>query len=238
MNCPVCNALLAPHTHGGQTIDVCPKCEGIWFDADKLVPVAIELVFNGTIPDQPAQDAFNVHPKLRNEDEPPRPCPKCGISTQVFNYSYDSNIFLNRCPTCHGIWADKGELQRVAQYLRGNPAVNRYAETLFESVIKEREPTRASRLLRSRVLSGTMAIIYLVISGVTGDLAAFVKTAMFLILPIACIWYADAIGGYTGLMSFPRPAITQQTPGFAIALGGWILLLMPIVAVVIFAISR
>jgi Zn-finger nucleic acid-binding protein len=34
--CPVCQVALVPQTHLGITIDVCPTCAGIWFDADEL----------------------------------------------------------------------------------------------------------------------------------------------------------------------------------------------------------
>ncbi len=129
-------------------------------------------------------------------------------------------------------------MQRIAQHLKGNPAVNRYAQSLVEALVKERESSRAARVLRSRHLSGTVAIIYLVATGMAGDPATLMKVAMFLILPVSCIWFADAIGGNTGLMSFPRPAITRPTPGFAIAFAGWILLLMPLVVEVIVAMSR
>jgi len=35
-----------------------------------------------------------------------------------FNYAYDSNIFLDRCPDCGGIWADAGEMLQVARHLK------------------------------------------------------------------------------------------------------------------------
>jgi Zn-finger nucleic acid-binding protein len=237
MICPVCKSALRPFAHGGQTIDVCPECAGIWFDADEIGPVVGELVSQGVVPDQPARDAFNVHPKARRDDEPNRLCPRCGVLTQTLNYAYDSNVILNKCPSCRGLWADKGEVQRIAQYLKGNPAVNRYAQSLAEAVVKERAPTWLSRLLRSRLLSGAVALLYLIVAGANGDVASFARVAMWLVLPVACIWYADAMGGYTGLVSLARPAISRPAPGFAIALAGWILLLAPIVACVFAALT-
>ena len=209
----------------------------MWFDPDEIGLVAAELIAEGIVPDEPARDAFNVHPRPRNDAEPSRLCPRCGVWTQLFNYAYDSNVFLNKCPTCHGLWADKADMQRIAQYLKGNPAVNRYAESLVGAVVKEREPSRLSRLLRSRTLSGSVALIYLLAAGVSGKTDILMRVAIFLILPVSSIWFSDAIGGYTGVMSFPHAAITRKTPGFAIAVAGWILLLMPLLAGVIVAVS-
>ena len=238
MNCSVCNVALRPCSYCGQTIDACPKCGVMWLDPAEVGPLADELVSEGVVPDEPAQDAFNAHPRPISDADVSRLCPKCGVLTQLFNYAYDSNVFLNKCPTCHGLWVGKADMLRIAQYLKGNPAVNRYAQSLVDAVGKEREPSWASQFLRSRTLSGGVALVYLVAAGVAGKPAVFMKVAIFLILPVSCIWFADAIGGYSGLMSFPRPAITRKTPGFAIAIAGWILLLMPLVVSVIMTMSR
>ena len=55
--------------------------------------------------------------------------------------------------------------------------------------------------------------------------AAF-KVGVFLILPLACIWFADAMGGHTGpTTSIP---ITAPTPGIIVLILGWLLLLLPV----------
>ena len=54
------------------------------------------------------------------------------------------------------------------------------------------------------------------------------QLALFLILPLGCIWFSDAMGGYTG-MGMGSGAITSPTPGFLIAFVGWLLLLLPII---------
>ena len=51
---------------------------------------------------------------------------------------------------------------------------------------------------------------------------------VFLVLPLACIWFSDEIGGYTGML--PGPGINKRTPGSLVKLGGWVLLLLPAVA--------
>src|SRR2546423_14421163 len=50
---------------------------------------------------------------------------------------------------------------------------------------------------------------------------------MFVILPLACIWFSEPIGGYV----WPnwRGAITIPTRAVFVCIGGWLLLLLPLV---------
>lgn len=235
MKCPACQADLSPYSHGGQTIEACPECQGVWFDPEELSIVAKEMIQEGVVADQNAKDAYFVKRTETDGDQSTKLCPRCNVPTSVFNYSYDSNVFLNRCPTCDGLWADAGELVRVAKYLKGNPAVNRYAETLAKDLATRREESTISRLLKSRLLSGMVALLYLGGSIVAGDPETIWKVAMFLILPLACIWFSDAMGGYKGFNFATRPAITRRTPGIFVAFGGWLVLLCPLVLALIHA---
>jgi hypothetical protein len=80
----------------------------------------------------------------------------------------------------------------------------------------------------NRILSGLLAVIY-IITGLAGGGAegAFV-TFGFVILPLACIWFGDAMGGYTGLTT--SMAITSPSPGLMVCIAGWVFLLAPIIA--------
>ena len=48
-------------------------------------------------------------------------CPDCRKPLREFNYAYDSNIFLDRCDTCQGIWMDKNEIMQIAQHIQYDP---------------------------------------------------------------------------------------------------------------------
>jgi hypothetical protein len=82
--------------------------------------------------------------------------------------------------------------------------------------------------MKSGFLSGIIALIYLVGAHLTTDGETTFKVAMFLILPLSCIWFRDAMGGYTGV-GMGRGAITSTTPGCIVAFGGWLLLLLPVI---------
>jgi|APCry1669189241_1035207.scaffolds.fasta_scaffold210764_2 hypothetical protein len=79
----------------------------------------------------------------------------------------------------------------------------------------------------NRILSLLVAAFYIVtaywLKG--GEVAC--KALIFILFPTACIWFSDAVGGYTGNMgSMP---ITQSSPGIFVRLLGWVLLLLPVI---------
>jgi hypothetical protein len=90
----------------------------------------------------------------------------------------------------------------------------------------------AGRLLRSRLFSGIVAIAsLLVVVLATGSLESVFSLFLFLLLPMVCIWFPDAMGNLTGIsLGLARPMITHTTPGDFVAIAGWLLLLSPVVA--------
>ncbi|MGQ9663575.1 MAG: hypothetical protein ACUVWX_14785 [Kiritimatiellia bacterium] len=89
--------------------------------------------------------------------------------------------------------------------------------------------------MKSRILSGIIALAYLVGAYFAADAQTMWKVGLFLILPLACIWFSDAMGGYTGV-GMGRGAITTTTPGCFVAFTGWFLLFLPAVVATIMAV--
>lgn len=79
---------------------------------------------------------------------------------------------------------------------------------------------------KNRILSGFVAVVYVIVAIALGGGEAAFKLGAFLVLPLACIWFADAMGGYTGPTM--GAAITTPTPGLIVLILGWFLLLLPI----------
>ena len=196
------------------------------------------MIHKNVVQDQGAAAALQSRSQPADGKKLKKFCPRCGILTEMFNYCYDSNIFLDKCPSCHGLWADKGELERVAQHLKGNPVVNKYMESMASELRKTGKQSVVSRLLQSRLLSGIVALLYLGAAIFLGNSQIIFRMVVFLILPLACIWFSDTMGGYRGFLLFPRPAITKRTPGFFVALVGWMLLLTPLAIVIVSYITR
>jgi hypothetical protein len=88
----------------------------------------------------------------------------------------------------------------------------------------------------NRTLSGLIALIYLIWAFFAGGPETGLKVLAFLILPLACIWFADAMGKYTGRLPISAGGINQQTPGCLVCIGGWLLLLLPLFVGIVFLI--
>lgn len=82
--------------------------------------------------------------------------------------------------------------------------------------------------MTSRMLSGIVALAYLITAFTLGGGELALRLFIFLLLPLACIWFSDAMGGYTGFIGLGKPAVTRETPGCIIAAGGWLLLVIPL----------
>jgi hypothetical protein len=87
----------------------------------------------------------------------------------------------------------------------------------------------------NRILSGLVAAFYLVVAANHGGAELAFKCAIFLLLPLGCIWFSDAMGGYTGLglLKFGAP-ITKESPGLLVCFMGWVVLFLPVIIIVIF----
>lgn len=117
MKCPACEATLRALAFADKEIDLCDYCGGVWCDEGELVPVVHELIREGRIPEN-SKKPNDKHRQDEDPDAERKECPRCLAETESFNYAYDSNIFLNRCKACSGIWLDGGELREVALFIK------------------------------------------------------------------------------------------------------------------------
>jgi hypothetical protein len=74
----------------------------------------------------------------------------------------------------------------------------------------------------NRALSMAVYISYLIAAYHFGGGLLTAKVATALLLAMACIWFPEALGEYTGIMHYH--AITNPTPAFLVCAGGWLIL--------------
>jgi len=92
---------------------------------------------------------------------------------------------------------------------------------------------------KGKTVAVIISCIYLLLSFFLGHSGYWIKMLMFLIIPLACIFFSDAMGGYTGMSRLGAgPWITRTTPGCFVAFAGWLLLLFPLVFAVFKAIFK
>lgn len=115
LTCPIDQHRMVKKVYEGTTIiDICTKCNGVWLDKGELEKIE-EVRMNDyseelkRIPDYLEQNAE----LLRQQDREAINCPVCGESMVAKEYGYCSQIMIDVCPNCQGIWLDSGELQEL-----------------------------------------------------------------------------------------------------------------------------
>ncbi len=81
------------------------------------------------------------------------------------------------------------------------------------------------REMAPRIIAGLIALGYLALLTMARGGPAVVSCAVYLVMPLACIWFPEAIGDYVGGGS--QGFITSASPDWLISLIGWFLLLLP-----------
>ena len=113
MNCPKCGQQLKQIKIAGEKVDHCENCGGLWFDKDEL-----KLVRDRRDKDLSwlEFDLWNDKNKIAVSGNQSVNCPKCGKSLFKVKYG-DSDIMVDVCLNCRGVWLDKKELDKIINYL-------------------------------------------------------------------------------------------------------------------------
>jgi len=83
-------------------------------------------------------------------------------------------------------------------------------------------------------LSACIAAIMLIVALCTGGFIVLPMTILFLGFSLSLIWFGDEVGSIMGVMR--GHSITSESPGWLVALFGWLLLLSPIILTIISAV--
>jgi rhomboid family protein len=162
MICPTCGAGLKRFKYRGLVVDTCCGCQGIWFDPGEMMEyIEFLLDDDADIPEAKIDLGSEVITE-REISESTRTCPHCNATMQKLNYAYDSNIILDKCSICEGLWADGPEIEKLATYIKGNPKLDRMGNAIIEEKNKFQRFTDMVELCRSSSSRGKfMAYVYL-----------------------------------------------------------------------------
>lgn len=134
MKCPVCFNPLRSHRSLNTSLKVCPACRGIWFDRGALPVYVKALSQRESI--KPTKTQLFEPRQVNRQPEAAigRTCPCCDVTMHVRNYAYDSNVFVDQCPTCEGVWTDHREVVRIARHVKPDPRTAAVGQALAENV--------------------------------------------------------------------------------------------------------
>lgn len=128
MLCPLCKITLDRAILENVEVNFCPKCLGLWFEEDEL----------RLAKDQKDRDLRWLDIDLWKEKEKfkispgQKLCPWCRLPLYEVNYG-DSEIKVDVCNLCYGIWLDRGEFKKIISYLKKKAdyeVLNNYLQNL------------------------------------------------------------------------------------------------------------
>ncbi|MBP8604391.1 MAG: zf-TFIIB domain-containing protein [Phycisphaerae bacterium] len=159
MRCPGCKGLLRAERHDYIEFHICSHCRGIWVAGEQFRALAVRVAAEGQVPSS-AKLTFEPRKALKPaEDNPARLCPVCDKPMQEFNYAYDSNIFLDRCRQCRGIWLDPNEIIDIAAHIQYNPDVDAVGRLLIKDENAQDE-TQWLYMLAAAALAILRAVLF------------------------------------------------------------------------------
>lgn len=123
--CPKCgqDSLDAFGMVEGVHVDFCGQCKGIWFDEG-------ELAFYTEMP----IDVPSLQSSMTKGRKTGLACPKCpGQELVEVQYVEGHHPYLDVCPSCKGVFVDKGELpmiEKLTTKVRGAEVIGHVAVQL------------------------------------------------------------------------------------------------------------
>ena len=132
MQCPGCSGSLRREKVQYVEFDICGECRGIWVSGEQFRALAVKVAADGQV-ESSAKLTFEPRKVLRsNQDSLTKNCPQCREPMQEFNYAYDSNVFLDRCEKCKGIWLDPNEIIDIAAHIQYNLKIDAIGKGLVD----------------------------------------------------------------------------------------------------------
>lgn len=110
MNCPNGHGELRERTVGPVRLDVCLTCGGSWHDVGEL-RVLKDRESSGDY-SWIDVDLWRHAEEFRTEEQRGLPCPRDSGTLTTMRYG-ETNVSVDACPVCHGIWLEKGDYAEI-----------------------------------------------------------------------------------------------------------------------------
>lgn len=113
MKCPNCDGKLEAKIFKKVRIEECSKCGGLWFDRDEL-----KKAKDSTDEDLAWLDfdIFEDKESKYHKSESHKLCPRDESQLSKLTYSH-SNVSIDACPVCYGIFLEKNEFENIIKFL-------------------------------------------------------------------------------------------------------------------------
>jgi Zn-finger nucleic acid-binding protein len=134
MQCPIDQTEMIHRELDGAQIEECSQCKGIWFDKDEFREAK-----DSAEPDLVWMD-FDIwkHEDQFNLDLRGLHCPKDGQTLVTFQYG-ETQVEIDLCTQCQGIWLDRGEFEKIIAALDVDADTKSASEYMASSLSEAKE---------------------------------------------------------------------------------------------------
>lgn len=104
--CPKCRQEMFRARHAGTEVDLCSGCHGLWLDRSELAAITGQPV---DLPEAQAPAATSLT------------CPRCAGPLVERAYGGRSDLLVECCSGCGGIYLDQGEMVMIKDLAKRPP---------------------------------------------------------------------------------------------------------------------
>ena len=140
MKCPHDGTALSARVYEADIqVDECESCGGMWLDKGELEQIQETIEHDHSaelraMPDTTVaayREARDLRPagSLR--------CPSCEAEMSAREYAYCSQIWVDVCPDCEGVWLEAGELRQLEVFFERAKSDTRQIRKSFWASLRE-----------------------------------------------------------------------------------------------------
>ncbi len=115
MNCPIDGTALVKEIYENATeVERCGECSGVWLDYGELEQIQ-ETIGNDYSEELASLPNLvgRAHAMALERARPELTCPFCAVAMERREHGYASQVFIDVCPSCRGVWLDSGEMKTL-----------------------------------------------------------------------------------------------------------------------------
>ena len=133
MKCPVDNTpLKTTEYERAVMVDNCSTCNGMWLDQWELKAIQANKGKNYGAQLAKMPDLVNkAHMQALEKNRPLLNCPKCSTQMDRREHGNCSQIMVDVCHDCQGIWLDSGEIQALEVFFERSHIDDKEIKTGF-----------------------------------------------------------------------------------------------------------
>ncbi len=127
MNCPKDQAELHADVYESDvTVEGCQFCGGVWLDDGELrrIEESSENDYSEELARMP-ELGYQAYELAQAKDGRSLQCPNCGGDMEALEYARCSQVLVDVCTKCSGVWLDEGELRSLEVFFERSRAESR-----------------------------------------------------------------------------------------------------------------